>query len=83
MAEEEPALSVAGVLQRLTGIDPIRFTENNIRMVKRLVKAWRMEMAGLIILDGGLIKSLLVSSATAAADNTGTSAEPRAVELQM
>lgn len=41
-------------------------------MVQRLVKAWRMEMAGLIILDGGWIKSL--RSAAMAADDTGTSA---------
>ena len=70
--KEEPTLSAAGVLRRLTEIDPIRFTEKNIRMVQMLVKAWRMEMAGLVILDGGWIKSL--PSAVAAAVDTGTSA---------
>ncbi|WP_376775043.1 hypothetical protein [Mesorhizobium caraganae] len=55
--EEDPALSAAIVLQRLTKIDPSRFKEKNLRMVQRLVKAWRMEMAGLIILDGGWMKS--------------------------
>ncbi|RVK90064.1 hypothetical protein CN151_34405, partial [Sinorhizobium meliloti] len=59
-------------LRRLTEIDPIRFTEKNIRMVQMLVKAWRMEMAGLVILDGGWIKSL--PSAAAAAVDAGTSA---------
>ncbi|WP_234838808.1 hypothetical protein [Sinorhizobium meliloti] len=38
----------------------------------RHVKAWRMEMAVLVILDGGWIKSL--PSAAAAAVDTGTSA---------
>jgi hypothetical protein len=38
-------------------------------MVQRLVKAWRMEMAGLIILNGGWINSLPVSPA---AGDTGT-----------
>lgn len=55
--DEEPALSAASVLLRLTKIDPSRFKERNLRMVQRLVKAWRMEMAGLIILDGGWMKS--------------------------
>ena len=70
--KEEPTLPAAGVLERLTEIDPVRFTEKNIRMVQKLVRAWRMEMAGLIILDGGWIKSL--PSAAAAAVDTGTSA---------
>ncbi|MHC2419871.1 hypothetical protein ACVMB2_003781 [Sinorhizobium meliloti] len=41
--KEEPTLSAAGVLRRLTEIDPIRFTEKNIRMVQMLVKlgAWK------------------------------------------
>ncbi|MFU0507602.1 transposase, partial [Pseudaminobacter sp. NGMCC 1.201702] len=70
--KEDPALSAAGVLQRLKEIDPARFNEKNIRMVQRLVKAWRMEMAGLVILDGGWIKSLPLSPATAAAAHTST-----------
>jgi hypothetical protein len=60
--KEDLSLSAVGVLQRLTKIDPVRFREKNLRMVQRLVKAWRMEMAGLIILDGGWMKSLPVSS---------------------
>lgn len=40
--EEEPALSAASVLQRLTNIDPSHFKERNLRMVLRLVKACRM-----------------------------------------
>ncbi len=70
---EEPALSAAGVLQRLKEIDPERFKERNLRMVQRLVKAWRMEMAGLIILEGGWIKSLPASPAAAAAGDAGSS----------
>ncbi|SEI21495.1 Integrase core domain-containing protein [Rhizobium tibeticum] len=69
--KDEPALSAAGVLQRLTEIDPARFKAKNIRMVQRLVKAWRMEMAGLLILDGGWIKSLPASPAVAAAGDAG------------
>lgn len=49
---EEPALSAANVLQHLIDIDPARFKAKNIRMVQRLVKTWRMEMAGLFIVDG-------------------------------
>ncbi|MER8402145.1 transposase family protein [Mesorhizobium sp. M1348] len=63
--EEEPALSAASVLQRLTKIDPSRFKEKNLRMVQRLVKVWRMEMAGLIILDGGWMKSWPLSPSAA------------------
>lgn len=33
--KDEPALSAAGVLQRLTEIDPARFKAKNIRMVQR------------------------------------------------
>lgn len=72
--EEEPALSAASVLQRLTKIDPSRFKEKNLRMVQRLVKAWRMEMAGLIILDGGWIegsKSWPLSPSAAADGDSG------------
>jgi hypothetical protein len=60
------------VLQRLKEINPNRFKGKNIRIVQRLVKAWRMEMAGLVILDGGWIKSLPVSPAAAVAANTST-----------
>ncbi|WP_287298470.1 hypothetical protein [Mesorhizobium sp.] len=63
--EEEPALSAASLLQRLTKIDSSRFKEKNLRMMQRLVKAWRMEMAGLIILDGGWMKSWPLSPSAA------------------
>lgn len=53
--KEDPAISVAAVLQRQKEIDPSRFNKKNTRIVQRLVKAWRMEMAGLVILDGGWI----------------------------
>lgn len=46
-------------------IDPSRFKEKNLRMVQRLVKVWRMEMAGLIILDGGWMKSWPLSPSAA------------------
>ena len=70
--KEDPALSAAAVLQRLNDIDPARFEEKNIRMVQRLVKAWRMEMAGLVILDGGWITSLPVPPAAAMAGEMST-----------
>lgn len=53
-------------------IDPARFREKNLRMVQRLVKAWRMEMAGLLILNGDWIKSLPSSPAAAVAGDEGT-----------
>ncbi|NNG74600.1 hypothetical protein HLI18_33095 [Rhizobium laguerreae] len=55
--KDEPAVSAAGVLQHLTEINPARFKAKNIRMMQRLAKDWRMEMAGLVTLDGGWIKS--------------------------
>ncbi|HEV2901021.1 MAG TPA: hypothetical protein VGX71_24895 [Pseudaminobacter sp.] len=70
--KEDPALSAAAVLQRLKDIDPARFEEKNIRMVQRLVKVWRMEMAGLVILDGGWITSLPVPPAAAMAGEMST-----------
>lgn len=69
--EEEPALSAASVLQRLTKIDPSRFKEKNLRMVQRLVKAWRKEMAGRIILDGGWMKSWPLSPSAATVGDRG------------
>jgi hypothetical protein len=70
--KEDPALSAAAVLQRLKDIDPARFEEKNIRMVQRLVKVWRMEMAGLVILDGGWLTSLPVPPAAAMAGEMST-----------
>jgi len=69
--KEDPTLSAVSVLQRLTEIEPSRFKERNIRMVQRLVKAWRMEMAGLTILDGGWIGSLAVSSSAMTGGENG------------
>ncbi|MES0007820.1 hypothetical protein NKJ64_22015 [Mesorhizobium sp. M0062] len=66
--KEEPALSAASVLQRLTKIDP---SEENLRMVQRLVKAWRTEMAGLIILDGGWMTSWPLSPFAATERDSG------------
>ncbi|WP_287355596.1 hypothetical protein [Mesorhizobium sp.] len=36
----------ARIREWLKDIDPARFEEKNIRMVQRLVKVWRMQMAG-------------------------------------
>ncbi len=41
-------------------------------MMQRLVRPWRMEAAGLVILDGGWIRSVPVSPATITAGDTGT-----------
>ncbi len=70
--KEEPNLSAVSVLQRLSDIDPARFTKRNLRMMQRLVRTWRMEAAGLVILDGGWIRSVPVSPATIAAGDSGT-----------
>ncbi|WP_018902569.1 hypothetical protein [Rhizobium sp. 2MFCol3.1] len=40
-------------------------------MVQRLFKAWRIEMAGLIILDGGWITTLPLSHAVVTVEDTG------------
>lgn len=74
--KEDPALSAAAVLQRLKDIDSARFEEKNIRMVQRLVKVWRMEMAGLVILHGGWITSLPVPPAAAMAGEMSNVATP-------
>jgi len=70
--KDEPALSAASVLQRLIDIEPTRFQAKNLRMVQLLVKTWRMEMAGLFIVDGGWFRSVPASPATAAAGDAGT-----------
>jgi hypothetical protein len=54
--EAEPAIPAATVLQRLMGADPSRFRTKSLRMVQRVVKAWRAEVMGRIILDGDWIK---------------------------
>ncbi|WP_223217202.1 hypothetical protein [Rhizobium cauense] len=59
--KNEPALSAASVLQRLIDIEPTRFETKNLRMVQLLVKTWRMEMAGLFIVDGGWFRSVPAS----------------------
>lgn len=70
--KNEPALSAANVLQRLIDIEPTRFETKNLRMVQLLVKTWRMEMAGLFIVDGAWFRSVPASPATAAAGDAGT-----------
>lgn len=47
--EAEPTVTV---LQRLTSADPSRFTKKSLRTVQLAVKAWRVETAERIILDG-------------------------------
>ena len=54
--EAEPAIPAATVLQRLMSADPSRFRPKSLRMVQRVVKAWRAEVMGRIILDGDWIK---------------------------
>ncbi|MCA1493604.1 hypothetical protein I6F11_22060 [Ensifer sp. NBAIM29] len=67
----DPALSAASVLQRLMSADPSRFTEKSLRTVQMAVKAWRMEIAGQIILNGDWMKSAPVSPPAAAGGDTG------------
>ncbi|MGX9120924.1 hypothetical protein ACWTU6_30565 [Mesorhizobium sp. BHbsci] len=50
--EAEPTLSAVTVLQRLINADPARFTKKRLRTVQLAVKAWRVETAERIILDG-------------------------------
>ncbi|QRM34524.1 hypothetical protein JO965_32945 (plasmid) [Microvirga sp. VF16] len=54
--EAEPAIPAATVLQRLMDADPARFRTRSLRMVQRLVKVWRADVMGRIILDGDWIK---------------------------
>jgi hypothetical protein len=63
--EAEPAIPAATVLQRLMGADPSRFRTRSLRMVQRIVKAWRADMMGRIILDGDWIKRVPVSPSAA------------------
>ncbi|TCN19789.1 hypothetical protein EV184_12918 [Sinorhizobium americanum] len=69
--EVDPALSATLVLQRLISADPSRFTEKSLRTVQMAVKAWRMEIAGQIILDGDWMKRATVSPPPAAGGDTG------------
>ncbi len=62
--EAEPAIPSATVLQRLMAADPSRFTEKSLRMVQRVVKPWRADLMGRIILDGDWIKRIPASSPT-------------------
>lgn len=50
--EAEPTLSAVTVLQRLMSAAPSRFTKKSLRTVQLAVKAWRVETAERIILDG-------------------------------
>lgn len=54
--EAEPAIPAATVLQRLMDADPARFRTRSLRMVQKVVKAWRADVMGRIILDGDWIK---------------------------
>nr|WP_226951412.1 hypothetical protein [Rhizobium terrae] len=67
--EADPAVSAASVLERLMSADPSRFTKRSLRTVQMAVKAWRIETAGLIILDGDWIKGAPLSSPAAGEDN--------------
>ncbi|APG93350.1 transposase (plasmid) [Sinorhizobium americanum] len=69
--EVDPALSATLVLQRLISADPSRFTEKSLRTVQMAVKAWRMEIAGQIILDGDWMKRAPFSSPAAAGEENG------------
>jgi hypothetical protein len=62
--EAEPAIPSATVLQRLMDADPSRFTEKSLRMVQRVVKPWRADLMGRIILDGDWINRVPISSPT-------------------
>ena len=53
--EAEPAISSATVLQRLMGADQSRFKKKSLRMVQKVVKAWRANLMGQTILDGDWI----------------------------
>lgn len=69
--EADPALSAAAVLQRLVSADPSRFTKKALRTVQMAVKAWRIETAGQIILDGDWMKRAPLSSPAAAGEDNG------------
>ncbi|WP_223843488.1 hypothetical protein [Sinorhizobium fredii] len=77
--EADPALSAAAVLQRLVSADPSRFTKKALRTVQMAVKAWRMEIAGQIILDGDWMKRAPVSPPAAAGGDTGHLNAPNSV----
>ena len=62
--EAEPAIPAATVLERLMAADPSRFRKKSLRMVQRLVKAWRADLMGRIILDGDWIKRVPASPLT-------------------
>lgn len=69
--EADPTLSAATVLQRLMSVDPSRFTKKSERTVQIAVKAWRAEITGQIILNGGWMKGFAISPPASAA-NTST-----------
>ncbi len=54
--EAEPAIPAATVLQRLMDVDPSHFRTRSLRMVQKVVKTWRADVMGRIILDGDWIK---------------------------
>jgi hypothetical protein len=74
--EAEPAIPAATVLQRLMGADPLRFRTKSLRMVQRVVKAWRAEVMGRIILDGDWIKRVPPSPDALEAEVTHSTTMP-------
>jgi hypothetical protein len=74
--EAEPAIPAATVLQRLMGADPLRFRTKSLRMVQRVVKAWRAEVMGRIILDGDWIKRVPTSPDALEAEVTHSTTMP-------
>ncbi len=74
--EAEPAIPAATVLQRLMDADPSRFRTRSLRMVQRVVKAWRADVMGRIILDGDWIKRMPTCPSAAGAEIVHSIATP-------
>ncbi|APG86941.1 transposase (plasmid) [Sinorhizobium americanum CCGM7] len=68
---EVPGVSAASVLERLKSAHPSRFTKKSLRTVQMAVKAWRIETAGQILLDGDWMKRAPLSSPAAAGEDNG------------
>ena len=58
------------------GADPSRFRTKSLRMVQRVVKAWRAEVMGRIILDGDWIKRVPTSPDALEAEVTHSTTMP-------
>lgn len=74
--EAEPAIPATTVHQRLMGADPARFRPRSLRMVQRVVKAWRADVMGRIILDGDWIKRVPVYPSAAGGEIVHSIATP-------